>query len=150
MYRYTAGRRLSGYMCSILLAGVTTADGAQADEMHLDVQDFQGFAVIAADSNQTNVGTLNAHGVTLTASGNPYAEAGASASLSVNIPVRAGLSSATISVDGEIGLNSFAFYPKRLGTLGTMEVSGSVEHASTSVLLAGAFQEYQTEAPPLR
>ncbi len=127
-----------------LLVGALASPLVSADEVHLQVLDIQRVPGDNVDFRDTRSsrnleGTLATHGVTLAASGNPYAETGSTVTLSAAVPNQNGGNNVDtlISVEAEFGLNSFAFYPTRLGQLGSIEVTGSVSNAALEVRNGG-------------
>ncbi len=141
MTHYATRSRLPHRLWWMLLASTV----AEADQLSIDVQTTQFFSnkapvqAFASDTIKSNVGNANALGASLISSGNPYAEGGSSASLTVDIPFAADASDVAISVAAEIGLNSFAFYPKRLGLLGSIELDFSGTNVGATVAMPGVF-----------
>lgn len=138
MTRYATGSRLPLSLCSIFMFSTMV----HADQLFISAQVGQSFddrppAVVKESVTiKGNVGSLQALGASLTASGNPYAAAGSSATFSASLPNVAGIGA---FAESEIGLDSFAFYPKRLGLLGSVELDFSGENTAASVHSPGVF-----------
>lgn len=129
-----------------LISSTLVITSTHADQFFLGVNDIQENSphplhdVRESRTSPIPEGTLNVHGAALTASGNPYSSGGSAVTLSATIPLLGspGVGFARTLVEAEMGLNSFALYPFRIGQLGTIEIQGSATNAGIWVRNGGA------------